>query len=483
MHRTVARLCRPLIFAGLTFTVVLHVVLAEGEEHSVSEEQSSAYSILKVQRGGISRRARSRRYSCGVGVPPTQAAAPPPSLDCSACEATQCRTPCTNTVSRVCASCSSLPSCPESNYRSGCACVACDICPPGLVRKDCGGCSQGSCVSVSAPCRSCAAGQYAECPGACITCPTQSTSPANSMSIADCVCNEGYTGPDGTSCTACPAGTYKNNRGKASCAFCPAGKYADQIGSSACSDCAAGKYSFAGSTSCADCESGTYESSAGSKACSSCPAYSFPDANSASCICNNGYTGPDGTSCIACPQGTYKNKRGTASCTACPAGKSSLVAAATSMDMCTDPLGDAAPSFAFELQFAIPRKDFLSQQDTFIKAIARSTNAHPLDVTVRSLTETNTYTKAVTQVQTLDPQALDQRLTLGVINRELSAAKLKQAATMCCAVATKTPTPTQPQAGTGQRGGGVKASASSSCRSHTTYICIYMLVYLLYISA
>jgi hypothetical protein len=152
------------------------------------------------------------------------------------------------------------------------------------------------------------------------------------------------------------------------------------------------------------------------------------------------------------------------------------------MGMCTAPLGDAAPSFSFELQFAIPRKDFLPQQDTFIKAIARSTNAHPLDVIIQSLTETNTYTKVVTQVQTLDPQTLEQRLTLSAINRELSAAKLKQAATMCCAVATKTPTPTQQKAGTGQQGGGVKASVSSSCRSHTTYICIYMLVYLFFIS-
>jgi hypothetical protein len=329
---------------------------------------------------------------------------------------------------------------------------------------------------------SCAAGQYAECSGACIACPKQSTSPANSMSIADCVCNDGYTGPDGTPCTACPAGKYKNNRGSASCTLCPAGKYTDQIGSSACSDCAAGKYSFAGSTRCADCEPGTYKSAAGSEACSSCPADSFSETKSASCMCNNGYTGPDGTSCTACPQGTYKNNRGTASCTDCPAGKSSLVVAATSMGMCTAPLGDAAPSFAFELQFAISRKDFLPLQEHFTKAIARSTNANPLDVIFRSLTETNTYTKAVTQVQTLDPQALEQRLTLSAINRELSAAKLKQAATMCCAVATKTPTPTQPQPRTGQQGGGVKASATSSCRSHTTYTCMYMLVYLLYIS-
>jgi len=90
------------------------------------------------------------------------------------------------------------------------------------------------------------------------------------------------------------------------------------------------------------------------------------------------------------------------------------------MGMCTDPLGDATPSFAFELQLSISRKDFLPLQDTFIKAIARSTNAHPLDVVVRSPTETNTYTKTVTQVQTLDPQALEQRLTLSVINRALS---------------------------------------------------------------
>jgi hypothetical protein len=146
MNRDVARLVRPLIFAGLAFTVVLHVVLAEAEEHAggLSEAQTSDRIL---QRRGISRRARSRRNACGVGVPPPPAP-PPPSRDCSACEAHQCLiTPCTNSESRVCRSCSSMPSCGESKYRSGCACVACGSCPAGQVRKDCGGCSQGSCVA------------------------------------------------------------------------------------------------------------------------------------------------------------------------------------------------------------------------------------------------------------------------------------------------------------------------------------------------
>ena len=144
MNRVAARLFRALIFACLAFTVFVNVVLAE-EDHlgGLSEARSSErilqaqsserilqLTVQQVQRGGILRRARSRRNVFGVGVPPPLA--PTPSPDCSACEATQCLiTPCTNTYSRVCGSCSSLQSCGESKYRRGCACVACGSCPAG----------------------------------------------------------------------------------------------------------------------------------------------------------------------------------------------------------------------------------------------------------------------------------------------------------------------------------------------------------------
>ena len=56
-----------------------------------------------------------------------------------------------------------------------------------------------------------------------------------------CLCVSGYTGPDGGTCTACAAGTYKSVTGSAACTNCAAGKSA-AAGASACTICAAGWY-------------------------------------------------------------------------------------------------------------------------------------------------------------------------------------------------------------------------------------------------
>eukprot|EP00961_Rhodomonas_salina_P123809 1668551-Rhodomonas_salina.1 len=44
----------------------------------------------------------------------------------------------------------------------------------------------------------------------------------SALSISNCSCNSGYTGPDGGTCSACAAGTYKKGRGSEACsALCP----------------------------------------------------------------------------------------------------------------------------------------------------------------------------------------------------------------------------------------------------------------------
>ena len=40
--------------------------------------------------------------------------------------------------------------------------------------------------------------------------------------ITYCVCNTGYTGPNGQACTACAVGTYKGSSGSAACQSCAA---------------------------------------------------------------------------------------------------------------------------------------------------------------------------------------------------------------------------------------------------------------------
>ena len=60
---------------------------------------------------------------------------------------------------------------------------------------------------------------------------------ASTSASGPCVCNSGFTGPDGGLCVGCAAGKYKGSPG-----------------SEACDECAAGKYSLAGATACINCE-------------------------------------------------------------------------------------------------------------------------------------------------------------------------------------------------------------------------------------
>ncbi len=97
-------------------------------------------------------------------------------------------------------------------------------------------------------------------------CPEGKNSPSGSSQALDCYgaeCDAGYTGPDGSQCSACPEGTYKS-----------------APGSGPCSDCRDESNSPVGSVS------------------------------EDSCTCNAGYTGPDGSQCDECPAGTYKPATG-----------------------------------------------------------------------------------------------------------------------------------------------------------------------------
>ena len=81
----------------------------------------------------------------------------------------------------------------------------------------------------------------------CATCPPNSTSPIGSMSQTYCKCDVGFTGPDGSVCTPCPTGKFKDSIGDGSCQDCEEDTYQDVTGSQTCepcdaSDCVAGQY-------------------------------------------------------------------------------------------------------------------------------------------------------------------------------------------------------------------------------------------------
>lgn len=142
----------------------------------------------------------------------------------------------------------------------------------------------------------------------CSLCPTNTVSPSGSDDILNCICDLGYTGPDGAACSACPPGTYKNVDGSGLCSDCAAGTYLNVSAGSACVACPAGDRSI------------------------SLPATIFVDG----CLCNAGYTGPDGGNCTACGAGTFKALNGSGSCGACPIDTFASSAGATACDACAE---------------------------------------------------------------------------------------------------------------------------------------------------
>ena len=96
-------------------------------------------------------------------------------------------------------------------------------------------------------CTACAAGKYKVALGSadCSPCVgVYSHSPEASADSKFCGCNVGYTGPDGSTCTACEAGKYKVIIGKDVCFDCPAGKFKAGQGSGTCTHCQKGIYIY-----------------------------------------------------------------------------------------------------------------------------------------------------------------------------------------------------------------------------------------------
>ena len=154
-------------------------------------------------------------------------------------------------------------------------------------------------VNDSSACTLCSRGTYSAkaaqiSESACSVCPAHAFSGAGSIAQANCTCNKGYTGPDGSECEACTAGGFKDVNGSAACMLCTRGKY---------------------STATAAISEAT---------CQGCPSYTYSGPGSSvlsNCSCVVGYTGPDGMECTACIAGTYKDVNGSAPCSLCPQGK------------------------------------------------------------------------------------------------------------------------------------------------------------------
>ena len=165
--------------------------------------------------------------------------ADPGSAACSDCPAGTFSTSVGAAGPSICSLCRApLSSTPGSAY---CECNAgytgppegpCVACASGRFKESlgsapCAPCAAGkySALNASSACISCAGGKFLARTGAatadaCEECAGDSHSQPGSDTATACVCNMGYTGPDGGPCTACAVNTYKDITGSASCSAC-----------------------------------------------------------------------------------------------------------------------------------------------------------------------------------------------------------------------------------------------------------------------
>ena len=276
-----------------------------GQYVSIHNGKSSQMVVVELQifsnTGGACTQCPAGQYKAVSG-----------NVACTDCSA---NTYSTVTGANSVSTCQSCPSNTESGDGST-ALTSC-VCKLGYTGPNggtCTACQPGKYKSVtgSSNCLNCSANTYSTATGAiasatCQNCPSFTQSNAGSSALTSCVCNPGYTGPDGGTCSACAAGKYKA-----------------VTGSIACTDCSSNSYS----TAIAATTVGT---------CLSCPLNSQSVAGSStltSCVCNLGYTGSDGAACTACAAGKYKTVTGSVACTDCRADTFSAATGAISDATC-----------------------------------------------------------------------------------------------------------------------------------------------------
>jgi len=143
----------------------------------------------------------------------------------------------------------------------------CSHCEPGKFKN----------INGSAPCSSCPRGTYSSEYGeisqaTCTACPTNSFShSAAAPNITSCICNIGFSGPNGGTCLACEPAFFKDTNGSSFCRPCAVGSFQGSTNASACASCEPGYYSVGRQS-----------------VCTLCPTHSFSPAssNKTNCTCN-----------------------------------------------------------------------------------------------------------------------------------------------------------------------------------------------------
>ena len=300
--------------------------------------------------------------------------------DGTICHACAANVWCFNGERTECSAHSSSPA--RSSVQTACTC---DAGYTGQNGGTCTACSGGTYKDTEGDdgCTSCGVNTYSAETAAidettCSSCPSNSVSSEGSDAQIDCTCDAGYTGPDGDTCDACAAGTYKTDIGSAVCTSCPEDTWSDEphadentcqncsphasspSGSAAITNCRCNAgYTGADGGTCAACTAGTYKDTKGSATCINCGTSRYGPDNAATeeeqcidcpenslsandsteqeqCFCKAGYTGNNGGTCTACSKGTYKDTEGDDGCIPSPHNTYVDNSAATSYSNCPD---------------------------------------------------------------------------------------------------------------------------------------------------
>ena len=278
--------------------------------------------------------------------------------------------------------------CPRGSYTQTAGMTGCVECSRGKYGSDATGATNGT-----QHCLPCSILGYQPNTGktACKACPSNTqTLDTQAMQLEECLCNQGYTGPDGGNCTQCAQDTYKGALGSEPCSSCPEHAnshpgaievvdcicklgYGRDAAEQECTECPKGTFSDRNLTQgniahlgCIECDGGGTTQNTGSTSpddcegcqqgkyaqdgdCSECPSTTSSDGSEgiASCLCDKGYYGAGYLSataveCTACPEGTYKLRRdntpssNASACVRCPMNQFSNETAQVISTTCRD---------------------------------------------------------------------------------------------------------------------------------------------------
>lgn len=261
----------------------------------------------------------------------------------------------------------------------------CEACPGRQVLQDgeCKLCPDGEFNPTFVPeriCMRCPINMWRSGPDMleCELCPVNSRGPG-ATGLSGCICNGGME-MRGTTCQACPRGSYSSPAEGGVCKPCPNGTFSSTVGTSACTRCPSSGVAWNGATLCRNCIVGK-----------------IPSQDGGSCVpCPSGYYCGLGV-VIQCPLGSYSLETGLTSKTQCPACPANFFCRSpTTIQPCPantwSPRGSITRHFCrcnngFQCTYFMADTKTISispeqQEAAWISAIAQAIGVHPGKVTI-----------------------------------------------------------------------------------------------------